>query len=90
MKTIFYLPDEMQVKPLKDFLQLFKDQKLTDSLPVFNNLIYTKGELLTSWEIPLQKSWLAERVQNSVKVKFNEAKVFDPQQAFLQKSFCYT
>lgn len=29
---------------------------------LFNNVVYTKKELLESWLVPLRKSWLAERV----------------------------
>lgn len=29
---------------------------------VFNNVVYTKAEMLERWLVPLRKSWLAERV----------------------------
>jgi hypothetical protein len=39
---------------------------------LFNNVVYTKAELLERWLVPLRKSWLAERVQlNSHKESLN-------------------
>ena len=32
---------------------------------LFNNVVYTKGELQENWLVPLRKSWLAERVNLS-------------------------
>ena len=52
----------IEVKPLNDFLKYFKEEKIASSLSVFNNLIQTKGELSTNWEIPLSQSWLAHRI----------------------------
>jgi len=31
--------------------------------PLFNNIIATKGELMTKWLVPLKESWLGDRVQ---------------------------
>ncbi|MFI5218644.1 MAG: ABC transporter ATPase [Bacteroidia bacterium] len=54
--------DAVEVKPLYDFLKFFKEEKNSANLPVFNNLIQTKGELLTSWEIPVSKSWIMSKL----------------------------
>lgn len=54
--------EKVQVKALNDFLKLFKDEKLTGSLPVFNNLLSTKADLKTKWEIPLRESWINSKL----------------------------
>jgi hypothetical protein len=54
--------EKVQVKTLNDFLKMFKDEKLTDSIPVFNNLLFTKADLKTKWEIPLHESWVISKI----------------------------
>ncbi|MEP7168158.1 MAG: ABC transporter ATPase [Bacteroidota bacterium] len=56
--------DKVEVKTLNDFLKIYKDKKLTNRLPVFNNLLFTKADLKTKWEIPLNESWVKLRVKN--------------------------
>lgn len=54
--------DAVEVKPINDFLKFYNEEKLSAILPVFNNLIQTKGELSTNWKIPLSKSWLVSKL----------------------------
>jgi len=60
----FRKDEKIHVKSLNDFLKMFKDEKLTDSLPVFNNLVFKKSDLETNWEIPLKESWIKSRIEN--------------------------
>jgi hypothetical protein len=46
-----------EVVSKKDFSQLLSSGELNDDTIVFNNLIQTKGELNTAWEVPLKDSW---------------------------------
>jgi hypothetical protein len=55
---------KVEVKSLKDFLTLFKNEKLNDTFPVFNNLLTTKADLKTKWEIPLSESWVNMKLGN--------------------------
>ena len=43
--------------PLREFKQKVAEGELTPDTMLFNNLIQTKGELATAWEIPLRESW---------------------------------
>jgi hypothetical protein len=54
--------EKVLVKSLNDFLKMFKDEKLTDNLHVFNNLLDTKADLHTKWEIPLKESWVISKL----------------------------
>lgn len=55
--------EKIFVESLNNFLKTFKDEHLADNLPVFNNLIFTKGDLKTKWEIPLNESWVKSRME---------------------------
>ncbi len=41
----------------EEFEKLVKSGKITASTPVFNNLINTRKELHSNWEIPFSQSW---------------------------------
>lgn len=43
----------------EEFEALIKNGKVTAQTPVFNNLINTRKELYSNWEIPLSQSWHA-------------------------------
>jgi len=42
-----------------EFEQMIEDGEINGDLIVFNNLVQTKQELDTNWEIPVSKSWHA-------------------------------
>ena len=54
--------EKVEVKSLGDFLKMSKDEKLNDSFPIFNNLLTTKADLRTKWEIPLNETWVKMRL----------------------------
>lgn len=41
----------------EEFTQLIQSGKIKSDTPVFNNLISTRKELLSNWEIPFRQSW---------------------------------
>lgn len=47
----------VQYKELKDFKKLLKSKAINENTIVFNNLINTKEELESDWEITLKDSW---------------------------------
>ena len=57
MKFAFKLRKEVEVVPRAEFERLVSDGAISDDTIVFNNLVATKKELDTSWEIPFSKSW---------------------------------
>jgi hypothetical protein len=58
----FRIGQEVKVKTLNDFLNFYNKENLADSLPVFNNLVFTKEDLKTKWEIPLKESWISGKI----------------------------
>ena len=48
--------EENQVK-LPDFQQLIKDKKITSKTTVFNNMVNTKEDFETNWEVAAKDSW---------------------------------
>ncbi len=58
----FRYGESVEVKSLKDFQKMMKEDNLPESTPVFNNLIYRKSDLEKKWEVPLRDSWLAEKL----------------------------
>ncbi len=62
MHVAFREGDAVRVCPVDDLAEKYRRGLVTDDTPVFNNLVATKGELLTGWEIPLANSWVMQRV----------------------------
>jgi hypothetical protein len=46
----------------EDFANLYSSSKIDDNTTVFNNLVNTKADLESKWEIPLGTSWHANMV----------------------------
>jgi hypothetical protein len=46
----------------EDFADLYNANKINDTTTVFNNLVNTKADLESKWEIPLGNSWHANMV----------------------------
>lgn len=44
-------------KSLKDFKKMAKDRAVSPNTIVFNNLVTSKAEFQTNWEIPAKESW---------------------------------
>lgn len=57
MKTAFRSGEHINVVTLSDFKQYASEQKVSPNTIVFNNLVGTKKELESAWEIEGGKSW---------------------------------
>jgi hypothetical protein len=57
MNTAFKDGEHINSVVLTDFQKYASQQKITSKTIVFNNLVNTKRELETAWEIPAEKSW---------------------------------
>ncbi len=57
LNVAFKIKDIVNTTSLKDFQQFVEAKKITKDTIVFNNMIQTKNELETSWEIPANQSW---------------------------------
>lgn len=57
MNVTFKQGEYLAYKPLIDFKKLVKNKSVSGKTIVFNNLVNTKKELETDWEIPLEESW---------------------------------
>lgn len=44
-------------KALKEFKQMAKDKSISANTIVFNNLVTTKAEFESNWEVPAAESW---------------------------------
>ena len=51
--------DSINTLPMHDLRELMESGKLNDDTTIFNNLVATKGEMESNWEVPVQNSWLA-------------------------------
>ena len=57
LNTAFKDGDHVNVVTLSDFQKFVKEQKIDSNTVVFNNMIGTKKELDTSWEVAANESW---------------------------------
>ena len=55
----YQIDDEVQVAGKDTFQRMIHDGKISDSTIVFNNLIQTKADLQSKWQLPLASSWHA-------------------------------
>ncbi|WP_298286674.1 ABC transporter ATPase [uncultured Lutibacter sp.] len=53
----------VQYKELKEFKKMIKNKGVSQKTIVFNNMITTKEELETNWEINIMDSWLGRFLQ---------------------------
>jgi hypothetical protein len=56
----FKLNDELKSCGREEFEEMIKNKRVNEDTIVFNNLIQTRKELKTSWEIPFKESWHAQ------------------------------
>lgn len=54
--------EKIEISSLKDFKKMYAAERIEDNMPVFSNLIYKKAELKNNWEIPLNKTWIADQL----------------------------
>ncbi len=58
----FILDRRIELLPLSQINSTIEDGFITKDTLYFNNTILTKEELLTKWIIPVEESWLANRI----------------------------
>ena len=61
----FVVKDKIQTLPLAHFNHAIENSFLTPETLYFNNLVYTKKEMLEKWIIPVKDSWLAGRIKTT-------------------------
>ena len=57
LNTAFKDGENINIVSLADFQKYVKQQKINSNTTVFNNLIKTKKELSTAWEVDAENSW---------------------------------
>lgn len=57
MNVSFKDGDNINIVKLPDFQKYAKEQKITSSTVVFNNMIATKEDFATKWEVKADQSW---------------------------------
>ena len=57
MNITFKDNENINLVKLSDFQQFAKEKKITSETIVFNNMIQTKQDFESNWEVPADKSW---------------------------------
>jgi len=57
LNVAFRVGENINTVSLANFQNFIKEDKITSETIVFNNMIQSKLELLTSWEVPASNSW---------------------------------
>jgi hypothetical protein len=57
MNVSFKDGDSINIVKLSEFQQFAKAQKITKETIVFNNMVQTKKEVESKWEVPANQSW---------------------------------
>ena len=57
MNVSFKDGENINIVKLPDFQNFAKEEKITASTVVFNNMVNTKTDLVTKWEVPAKDSW---------------------------------
>jgi len=57
LQTAFKYGENINIVSLVDFQKYAKEQKIDNQTIVFNNMVQTKKELETNWEVAANKSW---------------------------------
>jgi hypothetical protein len=57
MNVTFKDGDHINLVKLSDFQQYAKDKKVTLETIVFNNMVATKEDFESNWEVPAKQSW---------------------------------
>ena len=58
----YKVDDEIVTLPQEEFIELVAQGTLSKDTIVFNNLVTTKQDLETKWEVPLKQSWHMELI----------------------------
>lgn len=59
----FVVKDKIQLLPMQQLDYAFENGFITANTLYFNNLVASKQALLNDWIIPVNKSWLADRIK---------------------------
>ena len=57
LNVSFKNDNNINVVSLADFQNFIKQQKITANTIVFNNMVATKADLVSNWEVPVNDSW---------------------------------
>ena len=57
MNVTFKDNDRINLVKLSDFQKFAKEKKITSETIVFNNMVATKQDFETNWEVPAKQSW---------------------------------
>lgn len=49
--------DEVQIVKMNDFTGLLANNEIDENTIVYNNMVTTKGDFETKWEVPMKNSW---------------------------------
>ena len=60
MLVAYKVDEEIVTLPQEEFVELVAQGTLSKDTIVFNNLVTTKQDLETKWEVPLRESWHSE------------------------------
>ncbi len=58
----FIIKDKVQLLPLSQLKYAVENNFINGETPYFNNLVQTKEELISSWMIPVKRSWISKRL----------------------------
>ena len=59
----YKVDDEIVTLPQEEFIELVAQGTLTKDTIVFNNLVTSKQDLETKWEVPLKESWHMDLIE---------------------------
>jgi hypothetical protein len=62
MMITFLRNDKSEMLPFNQVQYAIDKGYIDKDTPVFNNIVTTKQELMSNWLVPLEKSWLGDRV----------------------------
>ena len=63
MAVAYKVVDEIKVCSMSQFQDLINEGKVNENTIVFNNLVSTKKELESNWQVPLSQSWHLRMVE---------------------------
>ncbi len=62
MQVAYKTGDKVLACSLQDFEKLYYSKQVDENIIVFNNMVSTKAELVSSWELPLKNSWQMKKL----------------------------
>lgn len=64
LNVAYQIENSISLANYQTLIEDIKTGKLKNDVLIFNNVIQTKGELETSWLIPISQSWLGKLIAN--------------------------